>query len=66
MVGAYTSFEVEAERRREVLRDSMRDSRGAQPAPEDARHDQRESDTSLGRRLAEFANSLVNRTAQRV
>ena len=28
MVGAYTAFEVEAERRREVLADSMRDARG--------------------------------------
>jgi hypothetical protein len=27
MVGSYTAFEVEAERRREVLEDSMRDAR---------------------------------------
>ncbi|HEY6013355.1 MAG TPA: hypothetical protein VIU37_05095 [Candidatus Limnocylindrales bacterium] len=66
MVGAYTPFEVEAERRREVLRDSMRDSRGVQPERDATRRDPGETDASLGRRLTEFANSLVNRVAQRV
>lgn len=65
MVGAYTPFEVEAERRREVLTESMRDSRGAKAQRDDAAHDPCEGDASGGRRLAEFANSLVNRVAQR-
>ena len=66
MVGAYTPFEVEAERRREVLTDSMRDSRGVKPAREEAGHDLREGETSDGRGLAEFAASLVNRVGLRV
>ena len=66
MVGAYTPFEVEAERRREVLADSMRDSRGTPAAPEDARHEPFRVGTSDGRGLAEFAAGLLNRVTQRV
>lgn len=66
MSGSYTAFEIEAERRREVLADSMRDSRGTQPAHEDAAPDPCEGDASGGHSLAEFAASLVNRVAQRV
>jgi hypothetical protein len=36
MFGSYTPFEVEAERRREVLADSMRDARGSYAPVEEA------------------------------
>ena len=40
MVGSYTAFELEAERRREVIEASMRDARNERRSPDDTGHDQ--------------------------
>lgn len=66
MVGSYTAFEVEAERRREVLADSMRDSRGNQATNEDKGSKPSRGKASQGHGLAGAAASLLNRVAQRI
>lgn len=66
MFGSYTAFEVEAERRREVLANSMRDSRRNQPTVDEPCNDTRRPDErSDGQGLAEIAASLLNRVGQR-
>lgn len=62
MAGAYTSFEVEAERRREVLTDSMRGSRAGQPVSRDGG----ERNASGSRGLGRSAASLISWVVQRV
>jgi hypothetical protein len=67
MFGSYTAFEVEAERRREVLANSMRDSRRNQPVADEPCQDAtRPSEQSQGMGLAEIAANLVSRIGQRV
>ena len=67
MVGSYTAFEVEAERRREVLADSMRDVRRHQWTVDgSSRETHRPTDAPEGHGLAGIAASLLGRVSQRV
>lgn len=64
MVGSYTAFELEAERRREVLEASMRDARNDRRSPDEASHDQVDGPTQ-SRGLGNLVADLVNRRTQR-
>jgi hypothetical protein len=67
MFGSYTTFEVEAERRREVLEDSMRDGRRNRWTVDEPNHEPRRPDErSAGHGLASIAASLLNRIGQRI
>ncbi len=66
MFGSYTAFELEAERRREVLSSTMREVHGSQPAEDDpCQHTGRQLRASADQRVASIASSLLSRVTQR-
>jgi hypothetical protein len=66
MFGSYTAFELEAERRREVLASTMREVHGSQPADDDpCQHTQRPLHASAEQRVSTIASSLLSRVTQR-
>jgi hypothetical protein len=65
MSGSYTAFEVEAERRRELLEHSLREAAERRTLDEANRGSHESAERSQGRGLAEVAASLFNRVGQR-
>ena len=66
MFGSYTAFEMEAERRREILVSTMRAVRGERQAVDDPCHEtHRRVDVTEGQSLTTIAASLLGRAGQR-
>jgi len=64
-MSGYTAFEVEAERRRELVDSALREAAERQTLQEADRHSRPIEHSVPGRGLAEAAASLLSRVSQR-
>jgi hypothetical protein len=65
MSGSFTAFEMEAERRRELVESALREAADRRALQEAARGPHRTDDASPVQSLAEAAAGLFNRVSQR-
>jgi hypothetical protein len=65
MSGSYTAFEVEAERRQELIESALREVLQRRSLEQSGSQPRRTDESTQGHGLAEAAASLVNRVSQR-
>lgn len=65
MFGSYTTLELEAERRRELVESALREAAQRRALQESAQEGTKASGASRGHGLSEVAASLFNRVGQR-
>jgi hypothetical protein len=66
MFGSYTTLELEAERRRELVENTLREAAQRRALQESAQEGTEATEASHGHTLSEVAAGLFNRVGQRV